>query len=52
MSGEKTHDDTPENAITRFKTQVFNVVCDQVVSSLNNHFKSHGDLYKKFHFWI
>lgn len=47
MFGEKTHDETPENSITRFKTQVFNVVYYQVVSSLNNRFESHGDLYKE-----
>jgi len=47
MPGENTRDETPENSIFRFKTQVFNVVYDQVVSSLNNRFKSHGDLYKK-----
>ncbi|CAI6356590.1 unnamed protein product [Macrosiphum euphorbiae] len=47
MPGENTHDETPENSIFRFKTQVFNVVYDQVVSSLNNRFKSHGDLYKE-----
>lgn len=45
MPGEKTHNETPENSITRFKTQVFNVVYDQVISSLNNRFESHGDLY-------
>lgn len=45
---KKTHDETPENSITSFKTQVFNnVVNDQVVSSLNNRFESHGDLYKE-----
>jgi len=47
MPGYNTHEETPENSIFRFKTQVFNVVYDQVVSSLNNHFKSHGDLYKE-----
>lgn len=43
MPDENTHDETPENSIFPFKTQVFNVVYDQVVSSLNNRFKSHGD---------
>lgn len=47
MPGKKTRDEIPENSITRFKTQVFNVVYDQVVSSLNNRFERHGDLYKE-----
>lgn len=47
MSGEKTHDEMPVNSITRFKTQVFNAVYDQVVSSLNNQFESHGNLFKE-----
>jgi len=47
MTGKKTHNETPENSITRFKTRVFNVVYDQVISSLNNRFESHVDLYTK-----
>lgn len=42
MCGEKIRDETPENPITRFKTQVFNVIYDQVVSSLSYRFESHG----------